>query len=418
MSRPAEVLREYERRTLELDMETVRDLTIAAKGRVTIAPTTAPGFFEVAASSYIGSIVVPGLELLIRPKVPLENVFLMLDVGMPAGAWRRESFDYGTSTDLLPAFAAFFARTVEQTIARGLIRSYRAEEERLTTLRGRIDLVEQVRRPGMPSPVACRFDEYTADIAENQLLKAAVRRLLHLVGVRPDTRRLLTRQLSRFEEVSEHTPDPDRVKRMHFTRLNRHYQPALHLARLVLRRTGLIDRVGGATASSFLLNMNDLFQDFVEDRLRRHLLGHLDVVAEPTVWLDRDRTVRMYPDLVFERGGVPVYVGDAKYKLTADGFGRNADYYQLLAYLTAMNLDEGVLIYCLNDGEAPPRRVDVRHADKRLFTYALDVSGQPHTIETTLRHLARWVSQQASETNSIPVGPGPPRLFADVRETR
>ncbi len=394
MSRPAEVLREYERRTLELDMETVRDLTVAAKGRVTIAPTTAPGFFEVAASSYVGSIVVPGLELLIRPKVPLENVFLMLDVGMPAGAWRRESFDYGTSTDLLPAFAAFFARTVEQTIARGLIRSYRAEEERLTTLRGRIDLVEQVRCPGTPSPVACRFDEYTADIAENQLLKAAVRRLLHLVGVRPDTRRLLTRQLSRFEEVSEHTPDPDLVKRMHFTRLNRHYQPALQLAQLVLRRTGLIDRVGGATASSFLLNMNDLFQDFVEDRLQRHLRRHLEVVAEPPEWLGHGRAVLMYPDLVFERAGTPVYVGDTKYKLTADAKARNPDYYQLLAYLTAMNLDEGVLIYCLHDGEAPPRQVDVRHTHKRLFTYALDLSGTISAVEQSVAALAQWLNRQ------------------------
>ncbi len=195
----------------------------------------------------------------------------------------------------------------------------------------------------------------------------------------------------------DHTPDPDDVVGMHFTRLNRHYQPALHLARLVLRRTGLIDRVGGASASSFLLNMNDLFQDFVEDRLRRHMRGHLDVVAEPTEWLGHHRAVRMYPDLVLERSGVPVYVCDAKYKLTADGIGRNPDYYQLLAYLTAMNLDEGVLIYCLHDGEVPPRRVDVRHTDKRLFTYALDLSGRVDEVETALRELARWARGRVAQ---------------------
>jgi 5-methylcytosine-specific restriction enzyme subunit McrC len=52
--------------------------------------------------------------------------------------------------------------------------------------------------------------------------------------------------------------------------------------------------------------------------------------------------VRMKPDLEFRRQGTTAYVGDIKYKLTADARARNADYYQLLAYTTAMDLPEGV----------------------------------------------------------------------------
>ena len=44
---------------------------------------------------------------------------------------------------------------------------------------------------------------------------------------------------------------------------------------------------------------------------------------------------------------------DVKYKLTDDGLGRNADYYQLLAYCTALGLRGGVLLYrAENDNEA------------------------------------------------------------------
>lgn len=84
----------------------------------------------------------------------------------------------------------------------------RVEEERLVALRGRIDVSAQLRTPAMTSPVACRFDEYTADITENRYLRTAVRRLLRVPGVRPETRQLLQRELSRFEGVSDVHVDP------------------------------------------------------------------------------------------------------------------------------------------------------------------------------------------------------------------
>jgi 5-methylcytosine-specific restriction enzyme subunit McrC len=79
---------------------------------------------------------------------------------------------------------------------------------------------------------------------------------------------------------------PDAGDLMMFTRLNRHYAPALRLATLVLRNTALLDRAGTADASAFLVDMNDLFQRFLTDRLRRALRGRLTVDDEPTRWLD------------------------------------------------------------------------------------------------------------------------------------
>ena len=59
---------------------------------------------------------------------------------------------------------------------------------RLVALRGRIDLPAQLRQPGIELPIACVFEEYTADILENRYLKCAVRRLLRVPQCR--TRRL------------------------------------------------------------------------------------------------------------------------------------------------------------------------------------------------------------------------------------
>ena len=52
------------------------------------------------------------------------------------------------------------------------------------------------------------------------------------------------------------------------------------------------------------------------------------------------------------------FVADIKYKLTDDSAGgSNADLYQLLAYTTALDLPEGMLIYCL-DADEPDSEIE------------------------------------------------------------
>ena len=127
------------------------------------------------------------------------------------------------------------------------------------------------------------------------------------------------------------------------------YKPALRLARLVLANLTLQDATGETQASSFMLDMNELFERFVTERLRRALRGRLGVKDQHRDRLDEDRRVAIRPDLLFISQGTAKFVADTKYKLTDDtAGGRTADYYQLLAYTTALDLPEGVLIYCLN----------------------------------------------------------------------
>lgn len=387
-------LQEYERRNVALSAGAISDLVAAAGDRLTVQATTEPGIVQVTATSYVGSIVTPQVEVRVRPKVPMENVFLMLDVGLPPDAWRPESVLYGTDCELLPAIASFYARTLERTVAVGLIRSYRTELDRLVALRGRIDLPAQLRQPGIEIPIACVFDEYTADILENRYLKCTVRRLLRVPRIPVAARRGLLRQLARFEEVADVEVDPDAFDRININRLNRHYLPALRLARLVLKNLTLNDRSGSTRATSFLVDMNDLFQRFLADRLRRALYGRITVAEEPPTYLDVEGQVRMYPDLVFTRTGRTVYVGDAKYKLAGSGLARNADYYQLLAYTTALNLPEGILVYCQADGEEPERTITASKAGKRLVTYRLDLSGPARTVEESVVKLATFIDSR------------------------
>ena len=106
----------------------------------------------------------------------------------------------------------------------------------------------------------------------------------------------------------------------------------------------------------------------------------------------------MRPDLVFRRPGsnAVVYAGDIKYKLTEEAFGNNADYYQLLAYTTALDLPEGVLIYCRSEVGRPAREITVRHAGKKLHVRAVDLAGTPAEVVEEIEHLADWIADRAA----------------------
>ena len=389
------LLREYESTDVELTAADARALAAAAGNAlaVTVGPT--PGTWRVTAGGYIGTVVTPGVQVLLRPKVPLHNVFLLLDAGIPTDAWSAESFGFGADPDLLPAIAAFFARAATQALARGPRHDYVRRDERLVGLRGRIDLPAQLRTPGMASPIACSYDDFSADILDNRALRAAARQLLRLPGVTPATRRDLTRLVLTLDEVADDPVTVEAIERIPVTRLNRHYQPSLRLAEIVLRNASLQDRAGAAPAGSFLLSTPLLFQRWITGRLRRALVGRLEVDAEPTVRLDVKGRIRMDPDLVFRQGTSTVYVGDIKYKLSS-GAGRSSDYYQLLAYTTALRLDEGVLIYCQTDDAPPDQEAVVKATNARLVTYLLPMTGTNADVEVGVSRLGEWLAARAA----------------------
>lgn len=358
----------------------------------------AGGGYRLTAGSKIGAIVSPSLSVLIRPKIALENVFMMLGVSIPE--FMKSTFEFDDDTNLLDAMVAVFAHAADVATARGVLRGYREVEDRLVSPRGRIDITQQLRRPGAPVPVACRFDEHTADILLNRGLLAAVARLSRVPGLSPVLRERLVRLRPRFEEVSTIDVNPNSLDHWRPGRLDRHYETAVRLASMVLQNLSLRDQVGGRPSASFTIDMNKVFQDFVADRLARGLRGRLDVKQEPTVRLAEDGARSMLPDLVFERSGVRVYVGDSKYKLSS-GEARTNDYYQLLAYTTVMELDEGVLVYCQDTDEEPEDRLLIRNSGKTLVTYRLPMSGTVQEVEGELEKLAEWIHTAAGQRLAV-----------------
>ena len=369
---------------VELSFEQVDALRRVAGTAIDIRPGRRRDTWNLKATSYAGAIRVGDLAVLIRPKIPLENLFYMLSAG-------QTDLDFGTSLigfeedELLPALAAFFERLVADTLKRGVLSAYLEHNETLVALRGRIAVPAMLRTGGMPAPIPCRFDELSIDIPENQVLRTAAMALATYPDVAPAVRRNLRRAVGALDGVR--LVDSRAIPPIHLTRLNRYYEPALRLAEVILRSGGVRDRAGTLEASTFLIDMNRLFERFVTIQLRRLLAGKLEVRDQEQTHLDVGRKIAMYPDLVFYRRGEPVLVADIKYKLTDDGIGRNADYYQLLAYCTALGQPRGVLIYSADEG-VPLTTIKVVAGSQVLEVTPLDLGGDRQLMEEALVNLA------------------------------
>ncbi len=402
---------EYEERTLLLPDAAARAIVASVPHALALSPTDRREQWRVKASGHVGTISLPGLQILIKPKVRMASVLYLMDAGMPASAWGSGTFAYAHQSDLLAAFAGFFARALNRATSRGLLRSYRPASDRLVALRGRIDFPEQLRRPATPIPIACSYDDFTADIDENRFLLGGVERLLRALRLDPVTRSSLIHLRARFEDVRPVLPSLTQLAAIQFNRLNEHYESALKLVSFIVQNLSLHDRSGTHDASSFLVDMSKLYEDWVTRKLREALRGRLDVKAQTGRHLDRKGRVSIRPDLEFHRGGQVRYVGDVKYKLSKDGLARTADYYQLLAYSTALDVPEGVLIYAQAEGAPPDEEVTVRHTDKRLVTYRLDLSGPLDQVEGSAADLAVWITNRSAGADDSLRVPDAPELL-------
>jgi len=401
-------LREYRSVEWRMATDTARAIDAASGSALEVTQTFEAGLWRISAGSHVGTVAAGDIRILITPKVRAANLFHMLEAGGEALPVQSEIFEYERTGDLLPAFATFFASVLDRAVAQGLPRQYREIDERLIALRGRVDVKAQVKMGGLPIPVACRFDEHTADTPVNRIAKAALMVLLRLPGVSVATRQTLARLVIRFDEVSSVTPG-DLATETPFTRLDEQFRSVDRLARLVLAGSSITNNAGLEGASTFLVNMNTVFESFLEASLRRALYGRLAVTGQCNGRLDEDGRVGIKPDLTFLRGPRTVYVGDAKYKLTDSGLGLSSDYYQLLAYTTALDLPEGVLVYC-QDAEAPvpPKVVTVRHAGKRLHSWALTLAGGPAQLDREIDDLAAWIEGRSApefERGRLPPAP-------------
>ncbi len=363
------------------DLTRAQGLLLAGSGVVACHPSPSePGTWLVSASGKVGAARAGDVEISIRPKVRIDRLLFLAGYAVNPAGWRDEQVPLPEADDLVPAVAHALWRQAERALRPGLLQGYRELDEASPVLRGRFRETAQLqRRHGLPFPLEVRYDEFSTDIAENRILRTAIARMLHVPRVDGGSARMLRhllRKLSGVTPLAAGRPLPRWLP----TRLNARYHAALRLAELVLRATSIEHGAGGAPAAGFLLDMPQIFEDFVTVALAEQLHREHGGSArrQDPHHLDEARLIGLVPDLVWRVAGRPAAVADAKYKAEKPHGYPNADLYQMLAYCTVLGLRRGHLIYARGNEEAS--RHTVRESGIEIICHALDLDAPPDAL--------------------------------------
>ena len=147
---------------------------LSAAGVVKVAMTERSGWWEVTPGTSIGVVNVGGQQVVIEPKIDINRLVFLMGYARNPDFWRDEQVRVDADADLPEALADAFVRLARRALEQGLLKGYVTVEETLPVLRGRVREADQLRRRwGRSIPLEVRYDEFTVDIAENQVLLAA-----------------------------------------------------------------------------------------------------------------------------------------------------------------------------------------------------------------------------------------------------
>jgi 5-methylcytosine-specific restriction enzyme subunit McrC len=345
-------------------------LLAGCRHAVALAPTRRRHCYRLTPLGHVGVLPAPGVRLVVRPKLPLRNVFFMLDpeADPPAAddASRQEP-----AGAVLGFLAGQLARRMVERAAAGLHRGYAEGCEAGPFLRGRIDVPAQLREP-RAGQLHCIREEFTADVPCNRAPVATAERLLRSPLVGEEARATLRRALDGFPGVSP-VPAPQGVA------APAEYRPLLDLCQLLDEAMRPGEVAGSAAGPAFLLDLGRVFERYVAAGVAAG--GRAVVRVQPTISLGESDGLLLRPDLLIERDGRATVVADTKWKRTP---ASTRDVYQVIAYATALGAGRAVLVY-------PGRRGRRRGLDAgpiRLEMWTLDVCGTPAACRRSLRRLA------------------------------
>jgi len=362
---------------------TDRDLTAlerlrCATGVEVLRATTRNGKRALKATQHVGVVRLGSRTVQVLPKIyPLSTntdeqqhvreatrnlLYMLIYAGQLqirehelAGLLRRNK-------DWFEILTRLFALRLKDEWQRGAYRDYQIVEEALPVLKGKWRVSDQLRRPERKHIFTIAHDEFSADNSLNRVFRFVTERLWKLTGD-SENRQLLGDLRQWMDEV---TLVPEITARdsnsSMLTRLNQRYEPLLNIARLFIEGGALQLAAGDVTTFAFVFDMNQLFEAFTVNFIRRHRYTILPVELQScellpqsqgaTLYLakqDSANVFRLRPDLALRDGDYFPLLIDVKYKwldadVKASGIAQ-ADFYQMYAYARRYDCPRVLMLY-------------------------------------------------------------------------
>ena len=361
------------------------------------------------AQNYVGIIETrKGTVLEILPKVDFaenddktQEIFLKMLRdwrGLKSAQFNESSIKAVRRFTMLEVFVRLFLTNLVRLTQRGLARRYQRVEENLPCLRGRILFPQHIREnPVNRARFYVGYDEFTADRPANRLIHSTIHRL---IGFARESRnqQLLHQLRICFADVPVSTRLERDWQRHRVDRSMPHYDAVMQWVGLFLFNHGLATFAGKYVNQALLFPMEEVFEDFVTARFRRHQPEFSVRAQGPRGWLVTDEKGQecfaMKPDITLMSGGKPKFILDVKWKrINEDGSDSKhgisqADMYQLFAYGKKYGCRHVALVYPKTNRFREPLRYRFDET-VALSCFPFDVTEPQKSVHEIRDHLQK-----------------------------
>ena len=323
------------------------------------------GLKVISAKNYVGVITMnDGTTIEILPKLDradeAETIRVFRDMlcsvkNLPYKTF-KESNVMSDRMTLFEVFIRMFLDEVGKLIKRGLKFGYVYREENELFLKGRIDFNRHLKANLTHKErfYVC-YDEFEANRPENRLIKSTLRYVkqkTHDFNNLRDSRRYLM-ILSDVDESDNFERD---FTRCSDDRNMMEYDTVLKWCRIFLMNKSFTAFRGNDVAFALLFPMEQLFESYVTDQIRRYLdVKQYHVTAQDKRYylFDSPRKFSLRPDIVVSNKETKTSVVlDTKWKMLSpqhQNYGiSQADMYQMYAYHKKYKPEKVILLYPFN----------------------------------------------------------------------
>ena len=314
-----------------------------------------------------------------------------------------EKFD-----NIYDLLARIYINGTNSLIKRGLSRSYIQERREVSTLKGKVEVADSIKKQTFRNGrMVCQYDNFSVDIKLNQIVKATINLLLKAPMLDKTLNKKLRKLRLYFSDIRDIQMSNETFSSLRFNRNNYHYRMLMSVSELIYQ--GLITREEG-NVTEFLSFIKDrqmakLYEKFVLNFYGRHLDRGIYRIHSPKIHWNLDQSVsdeelsllpEMRTDIVVENKLTnSQLIIDTKYygeTLTSSNWTdkekvRTDHLYQIFAYVNSSNYKGnkiGMLLYPTIKQEI---NAGYSITGKRIYIKTLNLNAEWSEISTRLLSL-------------------------------
>lgn len=368
--------------------------------------------------NYVGYIRLSTVSIEILPKISLNDSAelerkALLNMLSKCGILKVNYSEISSlklyKESLNEILAYLFSKKLQKELRKGVYGEYVYIEENINSLKGSLRVQEQIKNIASHSSKAfCRFEEFSRDNKLNKILSFFVKEVMKNVKNR-ETLKLLRISEMILGEVDERSVTLNEVNNFSFNRLNKPFEDAFTLGKMIVLGESALGNLGGNKTYSILFKMNEIFEIYIGKLLK-------ELLYEETVHMQHSKykllvkeesnrgVFKLIPDIVIEKNGIERVIIDTKWKSVESKFNRHGvkreDLYQMYAYLTRYkNARTVILIYPYNeriegeDGEYLESWYLEDDQHKRLRVYAVNLENEKETLKSLDKIVRKYVEE-------------------------